>query len=386
MSDGSPRVRRVVAALAATLVVLVPSGVTAAEEGPDTPASQPPTPVVAPSPGQAIASSGPVEDVESGAGGDPVEDLIARAVDATRELHYEGDVTVASFGEDGPRLAALEVTRGPGGLNVSQEGSQLGRAEGEGFLQSSSRLLRVGGVERIPTQLDRLRTKYEVGVDGPIVLDTGPATSLALLDRQLGVVREILYCDDETGLIVRRETFDEEGTPVRVVAFTDLDPGELEVALPSSDGRDVEERHGEPGDAERLREAGFVIPESLPRTYELIAAVEVPDASVPTAHLVYGDGLYTLSVFQQQGRLDRRVVEGATELGSGDAGARWRWPGSEPRRVVWTGDGITFTALSDAPTDELASTLATLPAEPAPGTLDRLWRGLTRLGGVLLPG
>ncbi len=316
-----------------------------------------------------------------------IDELLTRAVEVTGELHYEGQVAVVSIAEDGPRLAALSVTRAEGGLQVGQaDGDQLGRTGGEGFLQSSSRLLRVGGIERVPDQLDRLRTKYRPELTGVVDLDTGPATAVALIDRDLGVVRERLYADIATGLIVRRETFGADGDPVRLVAFTELQPGTPEIGMPSSDGRDVEERHVEPREVARLREEGFEVPETLGRGFELLATLDVPDASVPTAHLVYGDGLYTVSVFQQLGRLDRRTVGSATELTTPDGGSVWRWPGSEPRRLVWTGDGTTFTALGDAPTDELVAALAVLPTDPAPGLGDRLLRGLQRLARGLMPG
>ncbi len=333
----------------------------------------------------ALASAGdaPVDDADS----DDSDDLLARAVEASHELGYDGEVAVISLAEDGPRVATLTVARGEGGVRVGRaDGDQFGRADGEGFLRSSSRLLRVGGIERVPAQIDRLRSKYTPQLEGTRELDTGPASAVALVDTDLEVVRERLYADRDTGLIVRRETFDADGEPVRLVAFTELQPGETQVDMPSTGDRDVEHRDVEPREIARLRETGFVVPERLERGFELLATLDVPDASVPTAHLVYGDGLYTVSVFQQLGRLDRRAVGAATQLTTDDGGSVWRWPGSEPRRLVWTGDGITFTALGDAPTDEVVGAIAALPSDPAPGLLDRLSRGLERLGRGLLPG
>ena len=325
-------------------------------------------------------------------GGAPAGDgdaarLLARAVEAGDELSYDGEVAVVSLADDGPRLATLTVARGEGGVRVGRgDDEEFGRADGEGFLRSSSRLLRVGGIERVPAHVGRLEDKYSPRLEGTRELDTGTATVVALVDSDLEVVRERLYADDDTGLVVRRETFDADGEPVRLVAFTELRPGATQVDMPASGHRSVEQHEVEPREIVRLREAGFVVPERLGRGFELLATLDVPAASVPTAHLVYGDGLYTVSVFQQLGRLDRRAVAAATELTTDDGASVWRWPGSEPRRLVWTGEGITFTALGDAPTDEVLAAIAELPSEPAPGLFGRLVRGLERIGRGLMPG
>jgi hypothetical protein len=355
------------AALVALALVL-PTGGTALAGGPGD------------GPGEPDAAAGSVT-----ADPEVVEDLtidraLARAVSANQDLPYAGQLTVVTFSERGPQIAELDLERGEGGVRmVSDAGDEVGRADGTGFLRSSEQLLRVGGVERVPAQLDRLRTKYEVTLGAEEELDTGSAVPLVLAERDRAVVREVLYLDVETGLIVRRETFGRDGQPVRTIAYTSLEVGGSAVTMPASDGLDVEEHLATPGEAAELREAGFVVPDRLPHGYELLAALEVPEASVPTLHLIYGDGLYSVSVFQQQGRMKRTVVDGAAELHAPGGGAVWRWPGSEPRRVVWAGDGATFTALADTPTDELIDVVSGLPIDPVPSTLDRLGRGLQRV-------
>lgn len=311
-----------------------------------------------------------------------IDRALARAVSSNQDLSHGGRMTVVTFSERGPQIAEIDLSRTDQGVRMTREGGdEVGRVDGTGYLSSSSQLLRVGGVERVPAQLDRLRTKYTASLGGSEDLDTGPATPLVLAERDTEVVREVLYLDDETGLIVRRETFGRDGEPVRTVAYTSLQLEVGSVALPASDGREVHEHDVAAGDAATLRAAGFVVPDQLPHGYELLAALQVPEAGVPTLHLIYGDGLYTLSVFQQQGRMKRTAVDGAARLRTADGGTVWRWPGSEPRRVVWSGDGSTFTALADTPTDELIDVVAGLPIDPEPSTLDRLGRGLQRVGG-----
>jgi hypothetical protein len=313
--------------------------------------------------------------------------LLERAVEVSQEVPHSGQLLVASFGEGGPQVTEVQLTRGvDGGMSVAdQDGREFGRIDGAGFLRSAGTLLRLGGIERLSVDLDRLHRKYVVSVLGATELETGAATAVELRQRDTEVRREVLHVDDDTGLIVRRETYTPEGAPLRVVAFTDLRVATDALAAPDADGLEVEDVSLAPRELADLEERGFVVPDPLPDGYELLGGYEVDGASVPTLHLVYADGLYTLSVFQQLGRVSRRALEGATELRTVDGGAVWRWPGSEPRRVIWTGDGRTFTALTDAPVDELLAVVAGLPNDPPPSILERLTRGLSRVGRWLWP-
>lgn len=309
-----------------------------------------------------------------------VDALLERAVGASRSLVRAGELVVVTFGDDGPRIDRSEVVLGGDGVRFAREGgTEIGRIEGRGFLRSASTLLQVGGVERVPVQLGRLHGKYTVTLGAAVELDTGPATPIALHERDGAVLRETLYADGATGLIVRRETYGLDGLPRRTVAYTRLEAVEQPPTMPQASGRQVRHHRVTAADAGALRADGFVVPASLPRGYELTTAITIPEAHVPTLHLIYGDGLYTMSVFQQRGRMKAAATDGATGIRTVDGGAVWRWAGSEPRRVVWNGDGATFTALTDMPTDELLATLTGLPTDPPRSTLSRLDRGLRKL-------
>lgn len=317
-------------------------------------------------------------------------ELLERAAAASRELAYTGRMTIASFSDRGPQVTEVEVTRGrDGGLRVGRgDVWEVGRRDGEAFLRQprAGTLLRLGGVEPQAFNPERLTRKYEVLSGGPRDLDTGPALIVQLQQRDTGVVRERLFVDEVSGLVVRRETFSLAGDPVRVAAYTALEVTDLAVpALEIGDGEEEQRRTLSPLDLERLESDTFVVPSSLGAGYALTAGYVVDRATVPTRHLVYSDGLYTLSLYQQQGRLATHAVAGATRLVTEAGGQVWRWPGTEPRRIVWAGDGITFTVLSDAPTDELLAAIADLPHDLPPSILVRLGRGLSRVGEWLWP-
>ncbi len=221
-----------------------------------------------------------------------------------------------------------------------------------------------------------------MAVAGRAELETGPA--LAVTFTRGGTLRERLFVDDHTDHVVRRETYDLAGEPVRVVALTSLDPSPP--AMTSMDAGAAQQpfrrRHRVPPSELARAEGGWQVPTELPQGFELRAAYDVDGTE--GAHLVFSDGLYTLSLFEQAGRVDHTALEGAEKTTVAGMPV-YRWPGAEPERMVWTGDQRTFTAVSDAPTDVLAAAVVALPHETSSSLLARLQRGLRRVGGWLWP-
>ena len=80
--------------------------------------------------------------------------------------------------------------------------------------------------------------------------------------------------------------------------------------------------------------------------------------------VLYSDGLYDLSLFQQQGRLRGSDLPGKGERVSvrGTTGWRYPWPGGQ--LVVWSAGGRVFTAVSDAPADQVLTAVRSLPKVP----------------------
>lgn len=322
------------------------------------------------------------------------ERLLALAVDASQSVAHRGRVTIVSFGEQGPQVTELTVERDAGEVRVQQlESGHLDHAPTRSGTRATERLLRVAGLGDAPDQLGLLAAKYVALPQGSTVLDTGPAEVLEFAERATGQVRERLYLDAASGLVVRRETFDRAGAAVRVVAYVTLEltpatvPALVDPRRGSGDDPDTvgtsPQPLGVPATRDvgaRLRDAGFVVPEELDAGYRLLAVHELPLDTHPAVHLLYGDGLYTLSLFQQQGKLASVGRRDAVPLETEHGGTVWRWPGSEPRHVVWTGDQLTFTVLTDAPTDEVLVAIAALPNDPPASAVDRVVRGFQRVG------
>lgn len=324
------------------------------------------------------------------AGSPPARILLERAVDASRERSFEGRLLVATLGVGGPSVTEAEVAQSAGGaLQVrSSEAWVVGRDDDAAYMWQidAGTLLRFGDVEPASWSLAALLRKYAVRRVGAADLRTGEATELALRERGADQDRERLFVDAASDLIVRRETYDRRGDPVRVVAYTALEVAEPTMASPPT--APTEDLGGfeplSPDGLDILGRTGWEAPSRLPAGFVLRAGYAVPGSQRPTLHLVYSDGLYTLSVYQEVGRLDHAAVEGAVAIKHGGLHV-WHWPGAEPSRMMWTGDGLTFSVVSDAPGELTLDAVAAFPSEATKGLPQRLWRGVSRVAGWLWP-
>ena len=336
-------------------------------------------------PGPAVARTpGEGPDLEP-APGVTWREVLDRAVAATGTA-FEASMVVVSLGGDGPGVTEVEVRRdAEGDLSVESAESWLIARDGNGAAyrgDDADQIVRLGQVAALPFTMHEVDRAYDVEVVGRAELRTGEAAAVAF--RRGGVLRERMFVDDATGLVVRRETYDGTGAPVRVTALTEVRVVDVEV-------REMESA-GDPALGERTRLAphrvremdghGWDVPTTIGDGFELRAGFAVDgDAAV---QLVYSDGLYTLSVLEQPGRVDAASLDGAVR-DERDGIPVYRWPGVEPERMVWNGDGHTFTAVTDAPADVLLGAVADLPHDPAPSMPTRIKRGFARLGGWLWP-
>lgn len=316
--------------------------------------------------------------------------VLERAVEASRGASYEGRLVIVGFGRRGPELAEVEIAQGvAGGLRVGRaERWMVGRQEGDSFYwqPQAGTLLRLGSVDRPEFSIDALTSKYVVTSAEMAALRTGPAAVLSIREREHEHERERLYVDEATGLVVRRDTFRAGGRPSRVVAFTELQVSDLSITAPEgvdATSRGAYQPLGTDGLAV-LGDVGWSVPEELPAGFRLRQGSALPDAEGSSLHLVYSDGLYTISVYQQFGRVDPDALRDASSVVDGGTHV-YRWPGSEPERMVWSGDGKTFTAVSDAPFDQVLAAVQGFPNEVPGGVVARMQRGVSRVARWLWP-
>jgi negative regulator of sigma E activity len=189
-----------------------------------------------------------------------------------------------------------------------------------------------------------------------------------------GAVQARWWLDDKTGVLLWQETYDATGAPELAFGFTAVavsrTAGILEhlpprLAVPVTDAALSLSNAGE------LRAADWTCqPELAGLSLIRVRSDRVTDPS--TLHLVYSDGVDTVSVFEQRGRLD--AVPSGSQWDAA-AGAYLR-PGASSL-ATWQSKDRVFSVITDGSPDLLARAVAALPHQRAdrPSTMERIKTG-----------
>lgn len=294
--------------------------------------------------------------------------LLERAAAAGRRLHYSGTQYVASWRAGVTDSSVVELEHHP------VRGTVVDGVDGGPPAAGPTATLD-------PRMLDRLVASYDLSVAGPGRC-TGREATVVEARRAGGALAGRFWVDQDTGMLLRREVFDDDGQRVTSAAFVDLSvaPGHVPSARVVPGRLSGAERPA-PAALDRLRADGWHVPDSLPGDLRLIEVRR--DGAV--LHLAYTDGLSALSLFAQRGGLGEQVPDGFVQ--ETVAGAPVWVRRTAPERVVWQGDGQVWTLVTDAPESTVREVVAALPhAAPAEeGLLARLERGGSRLAGMLNP-
>lgn len=284
-------------------------------------------------------------------------DWLAGAAESAHHLAFTGEALLVTWDGDVPHVVQTEVA------------SPLG----------------VPAPEPVTAAVDVTR-KYRLAFGEPEAVVTRVCVVVEVLRRgDDELLRERLWIDRASGLLLRRETYGPGGEPERIASYLALDlrPGQL-----AGEEQRVAPALA-PGEVEALRAGGWALPDALPSGYELVA-VYGPASSgdaegePPPVQAVYSDGLYTLSLFEQPGVPDWDALPPGGRQVAGLDDRVLEWPGSVPGRVLWSAGGVTFTLVGDAPSDEVSTILHDL-VEAAPSFWDRLGGGMRRLWSWLVP-
>ena len=168
-----------------------------------------------------------------------------------------------------------------------------------------------------------------------------------------GRLLERIHLDVDNELLLQRDQYDARGQIVRTLAFDSItmNPSGPPPAPPSSPARRAPKKVS----AERLRS-----PETLGEGYQRMGIYRTGSA----LQALYSDGVYDLSLFQQPGKLrDSDLPASGERVDLVDAtGWRYAWAGGQV--VVWSEGGSVFTAVSDAPPEQVVDAVRSLPRIP----------------------
>jgi hypothetical protein len=291
---------------------------------------------------------------------------------AMENLEFTGTVRVTWIEGGARRSEVVRVRAANGSVHVDGPGDVLSSEQGRSSaLNDRWRLLWFG----TGSQMDEappMARKYSVRDEGPTEIAGRSGDAVVIVTG--GRVRERVTIDDATHLILARAQYDADGRLVHESRFTRLavQPSITPHAKVAVDGRGRDLDHVD---------APYRAPGRLADGYARLGTFRRGDAT----QVLYSDGLYTLSVFEQPGHLDRDDigVGALTAVTVGDDWSGWSraWPGGQV--VTWQAGPLVYTVVGDAPLAEVLEVAGSLP-EPAPLSAgQRVLRGARALVDTL---
>jgi sigma-E factor negative regulatory protein RseB len=303
---------------------------------------------------------------------------LERAATAAHALSYGGVQYVSTYSSAGSSSVILDVQHMAGRGSVvtvaSSSGDRTSVYASDAPLPGTSDLA-VAGVDGAALRL--LQQTYDLELEGP---------SCVVARLPDGRAAGRFWLDPTSGLVVRREVYDAGGRVARASAFVDLRLTTPKVAVAArSLVAEVAERRLGQDELTRLASDGWTVPRVLPGQLLLYDA-RMDDGASPVVHLGYSDGLSTVSVFEQRGRLDKAAVRGWTKHKVDGADVWWD-ASAVPTRAVWSAHGRVWTVVADASSEAVRAVVSRLPHEKPEhrGFWSRIGHGLARLLSWLNP-
>lgn len=287
---------------------------------------------------------------------DRAEELLLRAREVSAQGSFVGVVEVTWRDDTGATQSERIVARGIEGAFLVGIGDQSSHGEGderftkgEGDEQTRAHG-KVGGEAPAPS------AAWDLEVVARRRVADRPAVVIAARDDD-GQSRAKYAIDRETGQLLRRAVLDRNGRAVRVVAFVTIataegaSPPEPSTSAPASVLGSSQVEAPVPIDSVP---AGFVERSKVADSYRLLGRYLQPDGGV---QLYYGDGLFTLSVFQAEGRIawDTLLAGQPTSV----EGLRSRaYATASGTIVVWGQRELVITVIGDGPRDRVMAAVA----------------------------
>jgi hypothetical protein len=194
-------------------------------------------------------------------------------------------------------------------------------------------------------------------------------------------VRELVEVDTVTGLPLERAVLNADGTLVRVVRFDSFvvdPPGATASSAPgtaaSTPPKAAHSTAPRPAATTHLA-APFQAPAVLAAGYHRVGMFHSADG----LQVLYSDGVDTLSVFEEPGRLGQgSLPPGRIALRVGGyPAAVWAWPGGQV--ATWQSGPAVFTVVGDGPLSDLLSAAGSLPPARPVSLSQRLRHACRRL-------
>lgn len=204
-------------------------------------------------------------------------------------------------------------------------------------------------VSALPSYSEELDPHYNLAVIKSARVAKRPTQVIGIRPKDEFRYGYVLWLDEETAMPLKTQLRGENGEIVEQILFTQF---QVLDAIPGSAFESTIDTEGftwlHPPESEPLKPASVTWrAASLPLGFKLSVAKQsqIAGGKYPVEHLVYSDGLATVSVFIEDPKTDAEVREGFTRVGSSNA-------------YSLTLDGRKVTAIGEVPR-ETVRTIAT---------------------------
>jgi len=284
---------------------------------------------------------------------DDAEKLIEQARKVSTEVSFAGVVEVRWVDESGSHRESVTARSVRGAFVVAPGAEQV---IGRGELRWAGDPNRGGSGWRADMGRDvpgpGASWDLEVGDDATVA---GRAATFVEARDGDGDVRARFAIDRETGQLLEREILDRDGKVVRSVGFTTIVATELPPLVPTIPPSDVSVPTA-------IREVpdGYVAPDTVAHGYRLLGRYQRADGVV---QLYYGDGLFSVSVFEQSGFVDWDALPESGRDSRIDGVRTHSYRTAEGSVVVWGDRGLVLTGIADGPPGTAASVVAAISGD-----------------------
>ena len=311
--------------------------------------------------------------------------LLTQAGQAGDQLPYTATQVVDLQRDDERIRNTVQVSSSGAGTRLSPGGSGTATVSTHSYVEtdSSTRMADADLIERLAHRYTLRGWKSQSYADRTAYVVEAVEPTATPADGDLSGVAARWWIDSRSKLLFGQETYDGRGNLVISSWLTDLRFGA------AADVNGPDSRTGPAGQPPRttatltlsragqLRRNGWICAERL-AGLPLLRLRTDQTGDPDLVHLVYSDGLTTVSVVEQRGRL-HGAPTGTTRNETLGAWVTEQMPAT----ATWTSGDIVLTAVTDGSRETLAAAVAALPHDgrQRPTTMERVRAGWSRILG-----
>lgn len=268
---------------------------------------------------------------------DEAKQWLERMVDATQNLNYEGTFIYVQ----GPHVEAMRIVHSNGPDGERQRLFSLNGPPREVVIANNNVICLLPSQQAtfansdsprspfplsIPREIGRLESHYQLEILGEDRVAGLEARVIAIKPRDAWRFGYRLWLDQRNAMVLRSALLDDQGHPVEQLMFTDLqvkpqidETAFQSPALPEGSAT-RNDADAPPPVGEPVGESAWRV-EQLPEGFIKVLHNRFAESTGrhPTEHLVFADGLATISVFLEKLDGAPALLQGASQFGSMNA-------------------------------------------------------------------